>query len=189
MDNITQEEKNVVDELRKRTINDMTSKLLEDDSVFYRFAKARDFDLVEAEAMLRKHIAWRKEWKIDSILTEYEPPEVLLKYYSSSFLCFDKEGSIVRFSDIGRVDAKGLCNSASKTEMGKFCVYLAELDKASVIKRGGNLGRPIFSPIYDFEDLTYAKAVNVKGKFDSSRNSLFMFAFKEMFGQVSSLTK
>ncbi|GBN27857.1 hypothetical protein AVEN_224224-1 [Araneus ventricosus] len=62
MDNITQEEKNVVDELRKRTINDMTSKLLEDDSVFYRFAKARDFDLVEAEAMLRKHHDLDPDW-------------------------------------------------------------------------------------------------------------------------------
>ncbi|GBO17671.1 hypothetical protein AVEN_260757-1 [Araneus ventricosus] len=82
MDNITQEEKNVVDELRKRTINEMTSKLLEDDSVFYRFAKARDFDLAEAEAMLRKHIAWRKEWKIDSILTDYEPPECLVESYT-----------------------------------------------------------------------------------------------------------
>ncbi|GBN75963.1 hypothetical protein AVEN_215317-1 [Araneus ventricosus] len=109
-----------------------------------------------------QHIAWRKEWEIDSILTEYEPPEVLLKYTSSSFLCFDKEGSIVRIQDFGRADAKGLCNSANKTEMGKFSVYLTELDKASVIKRGGNLRKPIFSPIYDFEDLTYAKAANVK---------------------------
>ncbi|GBO02940.1 hypothetical protein AVEN_82181-1 [Araneus ventricosus] len=72
MDNITQEEKNVVDELRKRTINDMTSKLLEDDSVFYRFAKARDFNLVEAEAMLRKvSIFFAFLHKIQSLLYRY----------------------------------------------------------------------------------------------------------------------
>ncbi|GBN19610.1 hypothetical protein AVEN_209225-1 [Araneus ventricosus] len=75
MDKITDEEKKVMDELRERTINDLTPKLLEDDSLFYRFAKARDFNVVESEAMLRKHISWRKEFQIDTILTDYEPPE------------------------------------------------------------------------------------------------------------------
>ncbi|GBN11401.1 hypothetical protein AVEN_70061-1 [Araneus ventricosus] len=96
--------------MRERTINDLTPKLLEDDSLFYRFAKARDFNVVEAEDMLRKHISWRKEFQIDTILTDYEPPEVLLKYGASSFVCFDKEGSAVRIQDWGHLDGKGECN-------------------------------------------------------------------------------
>ncbi|CAL1279012.1 unnamed protein product [Larinioides sclopetarius] len=45
--------------------------------------------------------------------------------------------------------------------MTKFCIYLLEKDKAVVLRRGGNLRKPIFCPIYDFEDLTYAKAVHL----------------------------
>ncbi|GBO23129.1 hypothetical protein AVEN_196933-1, partial [Araneus ventricosus] len=54
MDNITDEGKSMVEELRRRTINEVTPKMLEDASVFYRFAKARDFNLGQAENMLRK---------------------------------------------------------------------------------------------------------------------------------------
>ncbi|CAL1279009.1 unnamed protein product [Larinioides sclopetarius] len=161
MNNITNEEKEVIEELRKRTVNDATPKMLEDETVFYRFAKARDFNLVEAEAMLRKHISWRKQFQIDNILTDYKPPEVLLEYIASSFICFDKEGNIVRIQDWGRLDAKGLCNVITKTEMIKFCVYLIEKDKAAVLRRGGNFRKPIFYAIYDFEDFTYAKAVHL----------------------------
>ncbi|GBO11699.1 hypothetical protein AVEN_97399-1 [Araneus ventricosus] len=78
MDSITDEEKKMIEELRRRTINEMTPKMLEDVSLCYRFAKARDFNLGLAEIMLRKHIAWRKEIKLDTILTDYEPPEVSL---------------------------------------------------------------------------------------------------------------
>ncbi|GBM52232.1 hypothetical protein AVEN_31050-1 [Araneus ventricosus] len=75
-EDVTPEEKKVVEELRKRTQADLTPKLLEDETLFYRFCKARDFKLEEAEAMLRKHIIWREENQIDTILTEYKPLEV-----------------------------------------------------------------------------------------------------------------
>ncbi|XP_055939898.1 retinal-binding protein-like isoform X3 [Argiope bruennichi] len=163
MDSITEEEKKVINELKKRTINDVTPKLLEDASVFYRFAKARDFNLEEAEAMLRRHLSWRKEFQFDTILTDYEPPEVLKKYGASSLVCFDKEGSAVRLQDWGHLDVKGMCNAATKTEVAKFWVFLAERDRAELIKRGGNLEKPIFSPVYDLEDMTYSKAVNMRG--------------------------
>ncbi|CAL1279010.1 unnamed protein product [Larinioides sclopetarius] len=161
MNNITNEEKEVIEELRKRTVNDATPKMLEDETVFYRFAKARDFNLVEAEAMLRKHISWRNQFQIDNMLTDYKPSEVLLEYIASSFVCFDKGGNAVRIQDWGRLDGKGLCNVFTKTEIAKYFVYLVEKDKAAVLKKGGNLRKPIFCPIYDFEDFTYAKAVHL----------------------------
>ncbi|CAL1278990.1 unnamed protein product [Larinioides sclopetarius] len=162
MDKITEEEKKVVDELRKRTIKDVTPKMLEDISLFYRFSKARDFNLAEAENMLRKHIAWRKEMQIDTILTDYTPPEVLVKYAGTSCICFDKTGSIVRLLDCGRTDAKGIWNLVSKTEFEKFAAYILEQDKDMVIKRGGNLGKPMYYAIDDFENLTYGNAVSIK---------------------------
>ncbi|GBN19578.1 SEC14-like protein 2 [Araneus ventricosus] len=162
MDKITEEEKKVVHELRKRTIKDVTPKMLEDISLFYRFAKARDFNLEAAEDMLRKHIAWRKEMQIDAILTDYKPPEVLVKYAATSFICFDKTGCVVRLIDCGRTDAKGLWNVVKKTDLEKYAAYILEQDKEMVIKRGGNLGKPMYLAIDDFENLTYANAVSIK---------------------------
>ncbi|CAL1279019.1 unnamed protein product [Larinioides sclopetarius] len=168
MDNITEDERKVVEELRNRTINEITPKMLEDPSLFYRFSKARDFNLTEAEIMLRKHIAWRKEIGIDTILTDFKPTEVLLKYAPVSFVCFDKEECMVRIHDCGRMDTKGLLSASKATEILKYMIYYSEKDIEMLIGRGGKgyknfqLGKPIWSPIYDFEELTYAKAVNMK---------------------------
>ncbi|PRD36058.1 UNVERIFIED_CONTAM: retm [Trichonephila clavipes] len=73
---VTIEEQAIIDELKKRTIKDVTPKMLEDETLFYRFAKARDFNIEDAESMLRKHLAWRKEMRMDTFLTDYKPPEV-----------------------------------------------------------------------------------------------------------------
>ncbi|GBO09123.1 hypothetical protein AVEN_230171-1, partial [Araneus ventricosus] len=162
MDKMTAKEKIVVEKLRSRTINDVSPKMLGDVSLFYRFAKARDFNLAEAETMLRNHISWRKEMKIDTILTDYKPPEVLVKYAPTTFICFDKEGCIVRLQDIGRADANGLWSVATKTDWVKFCAQIIEADMERVIKRGGNLGKPMYAAIDDFENLTYANAISVK---------------------------
>ncbi|GBN01712.1 hypothetical protein AVEN_36009-1 [Araneus ventricosus] len=69
-------EKEAMEELKRRTVSDVTPKMLEDELLFYRFCKARDFNVSQAESMLRKHIAWRKEFQIDTILSSYKPPEV-----------------------------------------------------------------------------------------------------------------
>ncbi|KAF8791865.1 SEC14-like protein 2 like protein [Argiope bruennichi] len=162
MDNMTEKEKKVVEELRKRTINDVTPKMLEDTSIFYRFAKARDFNIVEAENMLRKHIAWRKELEIDTILTDYEPPEVLLKYAPTTFICFDKKGNAVRLQDCGRADVKGLLSLATKKEWEKYCAFVIEQDLDKIIKQRGNLGRPSFFSLEDLADFSYANAISMK---------------------------
>ncbi|KAF8791869.1 SEC14-like protein 2 like protein [Argiope bruennichi] len=169
MDNITYEEKQVVEELKERTIKDVSPKMLEDVSLFYRFAKARDFNLEQAEAMLRKHLTWRKELGVDTILTDYQPSEFLLKYVPLSIPCYDKDGCAVMVHDLGRADAKGLLNVVKKTDVTKYLTYFLHQMKEKVIKESENgnkryqLGKPILTPIYDFDELTYAKAVNVKG--------------------------
>ncbi|GBN95309.1 hypothetical protein AVEN_184922-1, partial [Araneus ventricosus] len=73
------------------------------------------------------HIEWRKEWKIDTILTDYKPLEVC-KYTPTSFVGFDKEGSLVRYFDMGNPDNKGMFNSIKKTEFLKYCFYVGEQD-------------------------------------------------------------
>ncbi|GFX13412.1 SEC14-like protein 2 [Trichonephila clavipes] len=62
-------------QLKRRTINDITEKMREDETMFYRFLKARQFNVKNAESMLRKNIAFRKEYQVDTILTDYKIPE------------------------------------------------------------------------------------------------------------------
>ncbi|GFU43956.1 hypothetical protein NPIL_604111, partial [Nephila pilipes] len=73
--NVTREQREAIDELKRRNLKDVTPKMLEDESLFYRFSKARNFNLKEAETMLRKHIDFRKEYQMDTILMDYNPPE------------------------------------------------------------------------------------------------------------------
>ncbi|GFW64576.1 hypothetical protein TNCV_3513981 [Trichonephila clavipes] len=51
------EKRNAIEELKRRTINDITPKMREDETLFYRFLKARQFNVENAESMLRKDLA------------------------------------------------------------------------------------------------------------------------------------
>ena len=43
-------------------------------------------------------MAWRRQIGADDILDQWEPPEVLQKYYAGGFLGYDKEGFPVYLS-------------------------------------------------------------------------------------------
>ncbi|CAL1269127.1 unnamed protein product [Larinioides sclopetarius] len=152
----------VIEELKRRTMDCVTPKMLEDNYLFYRFAKARDFNLIQAESMLRKHICKRKELEIDTMLTDYKPPEVLVNYVSNSNLGFDKEGCIVEYVDGGRLDYKGLWNCAKKQDILQYFAYIIERDKDMLLKRYKKFGKHIFLSIFDFENLPYATTTHVK---------------------------
>ncbi|GBN11880.1 SEC14-like protein 2 [Araneus ventricosus] len=139
--NISSEEQAALEELKRRTIDCVTPKMLEDNYLFYRFAKARNFNLAEAEFMLRK---------------------VLVKYTPSCLMCFDKDGHAVRYTDCGRGDAKGLVNVAKKEESLKYYVYLIEQDIEALLKRHKKFETQMFMPIFDFESFTYATAIHMK---------------------------
>ncbi|CAL1286853.1 unnamed protein product [Larinioides sclopetarius] len=158
-------EKEAVEELKRRTLSDVTPKMLEDELLFYRFCKARDFNVSQAESMLRKHISWRKEFQIDTMLSQYKPPEVLVKYALSSFLCFTKDGALIRYVDCGGTDLKGLLRSSSKIELMKYFIHFVEDDAKRAIAHHNKPGFPLlmYAPIFDFRDFTYTNATSMKG--------------------------
>ncbi|GIY47532.1 uncharacterized protein CEXT_650771 [Caerostris extrusa] len=88
--------------------------------------------------MLRKHMEWRKEYQMDTILTDYKPPEVLIKYFPMNFLGFDKEGFPVRYVDLA-ADHKGLINSAKRVDLIKYNLYLVEQDMETLKNRAKSL--------------------------------------------------
>ncbi|GFS67836.1 SEC14-like protein 2 [Nephila pilipes] len=125
---------------------------------------AREFNIEDSEAMLRKHISWRKEIHFDKISTDYKPPEVLVKYTPTSFLGFDKEGCLVRYCDYGNADMKGLFNSVSKEDCMKY--FIRELEKDLDLMRQHNkeFGKKAIHGIhiYNFENLTFSNATHKK---------------------------
>ncbi|GBM76518.1 hypothetical protein AVEN_102301-1 [Araneus ventricosus] len=114
------EEQAVIEELEKRMIDCVTPKMLEDNYLFYRFAKARDFNLAEAETMLRKHVCWRKEFGIDTILTDYKPPELMEIEEDRMFLQCQREPG--RPGHLGGVNKK----LTDKEEMARLRVVKEE---------------------------------------------------------------
>ncbi|XP_071039197.1 SEC14-like protein 2 isoform X2 [Parasteatoda tepidariorum] len=162
LEQLSTEEQNAIEELKRRTIHDLTPKLLEDPSLFYRFLKARNFNIKNAESMLRKHISFRKEYGIDTILEDYKPPEVLVKYTPSNFFGFDKDGSPVRYVTIAAADIKGFLNSVKKADIIKYNVHLIEQDMLMCKQQSEKLGKLVTTVVYidDFKDLTFAKATN-----------------------------
>ncbi|GIY81116.1 SEC14-like protein 2 [Caerostris extrusa] len=146
---LTPEESKVVEELKKRLSGEMSPKTLEDETVFYRFSKIDD-----AETMLRKHIAWRKEYGIDTILEDYKPLEVF-KFVGSNVVCFDKEGCLVRYFDSSNIDMKDFLN---------YCFYMGEKDIELMKEHSIKIGKPVTQTIHicNFDNLSLAQATNKK---------------------------
>ena len=50
---------------------------------------------------------YRQKYDVDTILTDYEPPEVLKKYVPGGFFGEDREGHPVWYDISGNIDARG----------------------------------------------------------------------------------
>lgn len=50
---------------------------------------------------------FREKYGLDTILTDYEPPEVIQKYLPGGFFGEDREGHPVWYDVSGNIDARG----------------------------------------------------------------------------------
>ncbi|GFR58752.1 SEC14-like protein 2 [Elysia marginata] len=109
----------------KEKVSDLITT--QDDFSLMKWLKARCFDVDKAEAMFRASMAYRERMKVDSLLTDWEPPEVLRKYMTGGSVGHDKEGSAVRVELYGRLDMKGLMYSCRRQDMEKFKLMQNEM--------------------------------------------------------------
>ncbi|XP_018617892.2 SEC14-like protein 2 isoform X1 [Scleropages formosus] len=125
------------------------------DHFLLRWLRARNFHVQKAEAMLRKHLEFRKHMKADTITTDWRPPEVIEKYLSGGMCGYDREGSPIWYDVIGPVDPKGLLLSASKQDFVKSKVRDCELLQKECDQQSEKLGKVVESitMIYDLEGL------------------------------------
>jgi len=106
---------------------------LKDSSDVYllRWLVAREFDIPKAEKMLRNSLEWRRHYNIDTLLEDYESPEVFKKYFSADFVGYDKFNNPVWVARFGRIDLKGLLLSAKKKD---FLYHVFSLVETSIKK-------------------------------------------------------
>ncbi|XP_078522129.1 SEC14-like protein 2 [Lissotriton helveticus] len=127
----------------------------QDDYYLLRWLRARNFDLQKSEAMLRKHVEFRKHMDADNIVTHWSPPEVVQLYMSGGMCGHDREGSPIWYDVIGPLDVKGLLLSASKQDLVKTkardCETLQQESRRLTEKFGKR--NEDFVMIYDLEGL------------------------------------
>ncbi|PAA65052.1 hypothetical protein BOX15_Mlig016597g1 [Macrostomum lignano] len=115
-------------EALRRNVRDVWRPEFEDDFQLYRFLRAREFDLAKSELMLRNHIRWRKELRIDDIVDRFQEKEVITKYYTGGLCGEDKEGRPVYYDPIGCIDPQGIAKSVSREEL-----FLSQICRAEKI--------------------------------------------------------
>ncbi|XP_006147986.1 SEC14-like protein 4 isoform X2 [Tupaia chinensis] len=105
--------------------------------------------------MLRKHMEFRKQYDLESILT-WQPSEVVQLYVSGGLCGYDYEGCPVWFDIIGTLDPKGLLLSASKQELLQTRIKACELLLRECELQSQRLGRKIETVlmVFDMEGLS-----------------------------------
>ncbi|ELW66538.1 Putative SEC14-like protein 6 [Tupaia chinensis] len=139
----------------QENIQDVLSALPNPDDFFLlRWLRARKFDLQASETMLRKHVEFRKQYDLDSILT-WQPPEVARMFNSNGICGHDREGSPVWYHIIRGLDPKGMLLSASKQELLRDKFRSCELLLQDCERQSQKLGKRVekITAIFDFEGL------------------------------------
>lgn len=140
----------------RNNIQDILPRLpAHSDHFLLRWLRARNFSVPKSEAMLRKHVEFRKQNGVDSILTEWRPPEVIEKYLSGGMCGHDREGSPIWYDVIGPVDPKGLFLSASKQDFIRSKIRDCEQLQQECELQSQKLNRNVeaITMIYDVEGL------------------------------------
>ena len=114
-----------------------------DDVYLRKWLKARNFDVGKAEQMFRTSIAYKAKMKAETLLTDYQPPEVLRKYLPGGFAGMDKEGSPIWIELYGYMDSKGLLSSARKSDIEKTKLQVGERIMQLLDQQTRKLQKPI----------------------------------------------
>ena len=101
-------------------------KKIPSDQTLMRFLAAHNYNLEKAREMLCASLVWRKKRQVDKILSTYNPPEVVQKYYPGSWLNHDKDGRPVYMLMVGQMDLKGYVRSIGQEGLVKLTLHVCE---------------------------------------------------------------
>lgn len=95
-----------------------------------RFLRARSQDVARAKEMLLKHLQWRKENGVDTILEdfEFEERDAFLTLYPQGYHKADKLGRPIYIQHLGQINMTALMKLTSEERMIKF--HIQEYERA-----------------------------------------------------------
>ncbi|XP_050077208.1 protein real-time isoform X1 [Anopheles maculipalpis] len=132
-------------QLRKRFEHGTSEHPEPDYQTLLRFLRARDFSIDKATGMLQESLQWRKEHRIDDILSEYKTPAVVEKYFPGGWHHHDKDGRPLYILRLGTMDVKGLLKSVGEDELLKLTLHICE-EGLKLMKEATKLfGKPIWN--------------------------------------------
>ncbi|XP_063448778.1 retinal-binding protein-like isoform X1 [Mytilus trossulus] len=119
-----------------------------------KWLRARCFDVKKAEQMLRNSIEFKQKIRVNTLLQEYKPPEVLRKYLTGGFCGHAIDGSPLRVELFGKLDIKGLMFSTKKSDLEKTKLLQCESTIKDWSEQSKKLGRPVdgLTVIFDMAD-------------------------------------
>ncbi|XP_041473469.1 SEC14-like protein 1 isoform X2 [Lytechinus variegatus] len=115
------------------------------DSHLLRFLRARDFNTEKAHEMITASLAWRKQHKVDQILSTWEPPPILLDYFPGGWHFYDREGRPVFIMRLGQLDVKGLIKAVGEEAILRHVLSINEEGIRRTEQATKQTGRPISS--------------------------------------------
>ncbi|CAN8015510.1 unnamed protein product, partial [Ixodes persulcatus] len=126
------------------------------DPFLLRWLRAREFDVVKAEKLLRENSVWRNKNGIDSLVETYQCPDVLKRYFPGGMCNHDKEGRPLWIMPTGNGDFKGMLQCVSVDAMVKHVTYQVELIAAEMKKQTEKLGKLVdtFTVVVDYENFS-----------------------------------
>lgn len=135
----------------RKAVQDVTQPH-HDDNFLLRWLRARKWDPVAAEKMLRNSMEWRKQWEVDK-LTKWDPPKILKDYLPHGLCGFDKDGAPVIVVYFDALDLYGILHVVSRMDMIKMTIKCLEeylmLCREQMLKHGPLAGQVVV--IFDMQ--------------------------------------
>ncbi|XP_071039124.1 SEC14-like protein 2 isoform X2 [Parasteatoda tepidariorum] len=113
------------------------------DKVLLKWLRVRNYNVRKCEMVFREFLAYRAVFKVDTIVEDFNVPEVAVKYNFQSYIGESKDGTPYGYIALGRADLYGFAVSMTEFEVIRLCSYEIEKYVKRLKKLSEKCGREL----------------------------------------------